>query len=261
MKFSIITPSYNQGCYLEKTILSVVNQFFTSLEFIIIDGNSKDNTHKVIDLYRDKINYIIIEKDNGQSEAINKGLNLASGDIVAWINSDDTYLLNSFQIVNDIFSNENVDFVYGKAFFIDENDQKLSEYPSFQIKDNEEKYKFWKGWPIPQPTVFFRRRVLEKIGLLNKNLDYALDFEFFLRISEITKLHYYPVYLANYRLHQKSKTGNWELSRPNFYEECINVVENRFPKRKFSNSHIWFSWYLYQLKMFIKKTGKYKFIP
>ncbi len=184
MKFSIITPSLNQSEYIERTIQSVLSQKYVEVEYFIIDGGSNDLTMNIIHKYTSKVSKIIIEKDSGQADAINKGLRLSTGEIIGWLNSDDTYKPNTLKIISDIFyQNPEVEFIYGNSDFINEKDEYIQNYPSFQIRNDKSKYMFWKGWPIPQPSTFFRRGVFEKIGFLNENLKYAIDFEYFLRIS------------------------------------------------------------------------------
>jgi glycosyltransferase involved in cell wall biosynthesis len=253
MKITIITPSFNQGIFIEKTILSVFKQDYSNLEYIVIDGRSNDNTLDIINKYKKMISKIIIDKDEGQAEAINKGLRIASGEIIGWINSDDLFLPDTLKRIARIFIlHPEIDFVYGKANFIDENDNLLGCYPTFQLPKGKTKYKFWKGWPIPQPTVFFRRELFEKYGYLDEGLMYAMDFEYFLRLSNSANIVYIPELLAYYRIHKKSKTSNWEVSKPLFYNECINIIKKYVPPTNISNFPIWGSWYLYLIKEKIK---------
>src|SRR5688572_2633651 len=114
-KISIITPSYNQGEYIEKTILSVLEQNYPNLEYIIIDGGSTDNSTEIIRKYADRITYWISEPDKGQSDAINKGLKLATGDIVNWLNSDDYYEPGALFKVAEAFNNPEVNVFAGRS--------------------------------------------------------------------------------------------------------------------------------------------------
>jgi glycosyltransferase involved in cell wall biosynthesis len=126
IKISIITPSFNQGKFIEETIQSVFSQEYTNLEYIIIDGNSTDNSIDIIQKYSEQLSYWISEKDHGQAAAINKGFNIASGDIIGWLNSDDILLPGALDKISNAFiSHPDIDVVYGDYFFIDENSKIL----------------------------------------------------------------------------------------------------------------------------------------
>ncbi|PKO18220.1 MAG: glycosyltransferase [Chloroflexi bacterium HGW-Chloroflexi-10] len=253
MKISIITPSYNQKNFIERTIVSVIKQSYSDIEYILVDGCSYDGTNEIISKYSTYFSNVIIESDCGQAQAINKGLRLATGEIIGWINSDDLFLPDTLEkIVRNFILHPEIDFVYGKANFIDENDNILGCYPTFQLPKGKAKYKFWKGWPIPQPTVFFRRVLFEKYGYLDEGLTYAMDFEYYLRLSNSANIGYIPELLAYYRIHKKSKTSNWEVSKPLFYNECIKIIKKYVPPTNISNFPIWSSWYLYLIKEKIK---------
>lgn len=204
MKISIITPSYNQGQYLEETIQSVINQEYPDLEYIIIDGGSTDDSVDIIKKYEEDIDYWVSEKDNGQSDAINKGLKKATGDIVAWLNSDDLYCDNTLQNVAEIFTkNADVDLLYGRVinFCENENDVLWEVYP-FNPVD------FLKRTAIHQPGVFWRRHVHNEIGYLDESIHYQMDYDLWVRI--FFNYNVMPVYetFSRFRIHKSSKTSN-----------------------------------------------------
>lgn len=200
---SVITPSYNQGAYIEKTILSVKNQNYDHFEHIIIDGGSKDNTLRVLKKYP-HLKWVS-GKDNGQSSALNKGFRLAKGSIIGWINSDDTYTSNTFKhVVSFLEKHKNVDLIYSDCNFIDKNDNLIGVWKTHKFN-----YFFNLNYAqmIPQPTIFFRRSVLDKIGYLDENLNYALDYDFLIRISKKCRIsRVADKVFANFRLHSSSKT-------------------------------------------------------
>jgi len=200
---SIITPSYNSGKFIEETILSIINQSYKRIEYIIIDGKSTDNTIDIIKKY-EKICSFRSESDFGQSEAINKGWLSAKGDILAYINADDTYFQETVEIVVNYFrQNPDVMMIYGDFSIIDINSKKILFVKSEQF---DLKKLICLNNFIGQPTVFFRKEIIKKIGLLDTNLHYVMDLDFWIRIGSRYKIVYIPKNLANFRIHAKSKT-------------------------------------------------------
>jgi glycosyltransferase involved in cell wall biosynthesis len=219
---SIITPSFNQGQFLEETIQSVLSQEGDFLlEYIIIDGGSTDNSVEIIRRYDDAIRagtlkarcrgisfQWVSEKDRGQAEAINKGFRRVTGDLVAWINSDDTYLPGTLPRILHYFSaHPDAMVLVGDAIVIDESGRRISKYIA-EFLSYERMIAVWEGRgnTIPQPSVFFRRSVLESVGLLDTSLSYTMDFDFFLRCSSKFNFSKLAEPLATYRIHSASKT-------------------------------------------------------
>ena len=161
---SIITPSYNQAPYLEQTIQSVLEQDYPNIEYIVVDGGSADSSVEVIKEYADRLAYWVSEKDSGQAEAINKGFARASGEILAWLNSDDYYMLNTISVVVRCFEqNPDVVMIYGDMLAVDGEGQitNVLKYKQLTLED------LLCFQIIGQPSVFFRRSALEKTGLLD----------------------------------------------------------------------------------------------
>jgi glycosyltransferase involved in cell wall biosynthesis len=205
---SIITPTYNQGQFLEETIHSVLNQRYPNLEYIIIDGGSTDNSVNIIEKYEDYLSYWISEPDKGQANAINKGLRRSTGDVLMWINSDDYLLPKALSLVTEVFNENNsqLGIVYGYCQFI-KRDGKIFEQRKF-AKFDSGILRFGQNL-FAQPASFFHRRVLDKIGLLNENLNFAMDYEYWIRAYEAGftfKNVDFP--LAAFRMHGCSKTVN-----------------------------------------------------
>ncbi len=205
-KISIITPSYNQGQFIEDTILSVINQNYPNLEYIIIDGGSTDNTVNIIKKYEHYLAYWTSEKDNGQSEAINKGFKKATGEIVGWINSDDFFMPGAFSKVANCFAmNKELDFINGYSLLIDEHTNILSNH--FIIK--QKKWYARHGiYYISQPAMFWKRKIFDKIGFLREDFHALMDRELLIRIlSNDFKIGHLGKILAAFRMHNASKSS------------------------------------------------------
>ena len=179
-KITIITPSYNQGSYIEETIDSVLSQNYPNLEYMIFDGGSSDNTVEVIRKYEKNLNFWVSERDNGQSDAINKGLRIASGDIVNWLNSDDYYEPNCLNIIGKQFENSNVSAVCGRSNLFKGAREVVGESSGTDVYRNNLAKTI--GWSrIDQPATFFRKTALDQMGLLAVDLHYVMDKEWWIR--------------------------------------------------------------------------------
>jgi glycosyltransferase involved in cell wall biosynthesis len=211
-KISIVTPSFNQGKYIEETILSVIGQHYPNLEYIIIDGGSTDNTVDVIKKYQNYITYWVSEKDKGQSDAINKGFRLATGDILCWLNSDDYYLPG---ILDYVCKNINIDIpqlVFGNCFHFSEHSSSVFYGSSVQKFHGQVELSL--ADYIIQPSSFWTRKCWEKVGELNSKMHYAFDWEWFLR-AQREQVSFKPLtkYLSAYRFHELHKSGSNSSTR------------------------------------------------
>jgi glycosyltransferase involved in cell wall biosynthesis len=204
LKISIVTPSYNQGRFIEETICSVLEQDYPAIEYIIVDGGSTDHTVEIIRKYEDRLAWWVSEKDQGQTDAINKGFARATGDILAWINSDDTYLPGAFrQAVQFLHEHPDVGMVYGDANLVDEHGAFLSQFPARQT----DYARLQRGFVhIPQQASFFRAELWRKVGPLDPSFYFAMDYDLWVRLAKISKLVYYPSLWANFRLHGHGKS-------------------------------------------------------
>jgi glycosyltransferase involved in cell wall biosynthesis len=205
-KISIITPSYNQGRFIEETILSVIEQGYPNLEYIVLDGGSTDNTVDIIKKYEKYITFWKSERDKGQSDAINQGFRRATGEIINWLNSDDYYENGSLQNVNQAFQDDSVNVYCGRSRVFGKGKDYLSNGTDLYL-DNLNKTIGWAR--IDQPETFFRHKALKELGYLNNFLHYTMDKEMWMRyllkygLSGIQKT---SAVLVNYRLHETSKT-------------------------------------------------------
>lgn len=179
-KISIVTPSMNQGNYLERTIRSVLNQNYPNLEYIIIDGGSADNSLDIIRKYEKYLAYWISEPDSGQTNAINKGFKHASGELVGWQNSDDIFLPGALHsIVREYRKHPEYDIYFGNMLTIDENDTIINElrYTPFSLY-----CLLYEGYNMPNQSLLMKNNIVKQFPM-NENIKYALDGEFFVRIG------------------------------------------------------------------------------
>lgn len=225
-KLSIITPSYNQSEFLERTIKSVIEQNYNNLEYIIIDGGSSDNSLSIIKKYSDQLAYWVSEPDNGQANAVNKGFDFSTGDIIGWINSDDTYLPGTFKIIIETFNKfPGIDVVYGDYFFIDNNDNILLKKKEIRADFN---IILFARNTICQPTVFFRREVLKKVGKLTEDIHYGMDWDYWFRISNSGfKFKQIKNYLATFRWQGNSKS----VTNPNAALQERRSLQYQYAKK------------------------------
>jgi len=200
---SIITPSLNQGDFIERAIRSVLNQDIRGLEYIVMDGSSIDKTIDILRRFEGRLDWIS-EKDDGQADAVNKGIKETKGEIIGWLNSDDIYYPGSLQTVLSFFDKHpSVDVIYGDGNHIDSEDRVIERYPTKPWNFEQLKTSCF----LCQPAVFFRRRVVERFGLLDKDLKYCLDYEYWLRLATRgARFAYIQQTLAATRLHPVSKT-------------------------------------------------------
>jgi glycosyltransferase involved in cell wall biosynthesis len=201
---SIVTPSFNQAAYLERTILSVLEQDYSPIEYLIIDGQSTDSSVGIIQKYAPRLAYFVSEPDRGQTDALNKGFSRGRGEIFAWLNSDDTYLAGTvMQAVDYLTSHPDIDLVYGDAHFINSNDQVVGRFPAAQTDYQRLRRGFVH---IPQQAAFFRASAWRRAAPLDPSLYFAMDYELWLKIARCGGIHYRPGFWANFRLHQDAKT-------------------------------------------------------
>jgi GT2 family glycosyltransferase len=212
-RITVITPSYNQGAYIEETILSILNQGYPNLQYIVVDGVSTDGTREVLERYRDRIDHLIIEKDNGQTEAINKGLRLADGDLVAWLNSDDMYAPGALHAAALRWMEGGAEVVAGICAEHSDHELLIINKPcaglgEFSVEGLSGIFERWfRGWYFYQPEVFFERALIEKVGLLDETLHYAMDGELWMRFASAgARLAVVGWPFAFFRKHGEQKT-------------------------------------------------------
>ncbi len=240
LKVSIVTPSLNQGRFIERTILSVLEQEYPDIEYVIIDGGSTDNTLEILKRYKDKLFYIS-EPDEGQSDAINKGLHMATGEIMAYLNSDDTYKLSAISTVaQEFLRHPDIDLIYGDCNIVDEEHCQIGIFEG--IKTTYRRLLMRSIASIPQPAAFWRRKVLEDVGYFDENLHYAMDTDFFIRVLKRHKALYTPVIYANHQWHSESKSSTQrEGGGDLFRRDRMKIL------KKHGEFYVWY--YLFRYRM------------
>jgi len=215
---SIITPSFNQASYLEETILSVLEQDYPNIEYIIVDGGSSDGSMEIIERYSNRLGWWVSEPDQGQTDAINKGFTRAQGNILAWLNSDDTYLPHAVsEAVKYFGSHPDVGMVYGNANLIDERGEVIGEFPARQT----DLRRLRRGYVhIPQQSSFFRTDLWRQVSPLDPSFYFAMDYDLWVRLAQITRIDYTPRPWANFRLHG---TGKSVVSDERCWPEMLRV--------------------------------------
>lgn len=233
MKISIITVTYNSAATLEETIQSVTNQSYPDIEYIVIDGQSTDGTLEIIEKYKNKISKVISEKDLGLYDALNKGISLATGEVIGLLHSDDFYIHPLvIEKYADFFLKENTDGVYSDLYYVDKinTDKIIRKWKSGTYTPGA----FLNGWMPPHPTFFVKKAVYDLFGVFNLNFKSAADYELMLRFIQKhkIKLAYLPEFTVKMRTGGKSNVSlenrvnanledrkAWELNglKPRFY--------------------------------------------
>lgn len=218
-KISIVTPSYNQGKFIEETIRSIKLQNYPNIEFIIIDGGSNDNTVDIIKEYEDFISYWISEKDNGQSDAIVKGISKSNGEIINWINSDDILAPNAlYHIAITFIENSNIDFVCGINGVIN-NKSEIIDWIHTPIDFNQPSILFY-TMPYGQQSCFFSRSLYNKTSGINTSLHFSMDFDLYVKMHLQSNPKQINNHIGSIRIHELTKTSN--LQDLMYYENgCI----------------------------------------
>lgn len=201
---SIVTPSYNQAQFLDETIRSVLSQDYPNLEYLIVDGGSTDGSLEILHRYAHKLAWWVSEPDRGQTDAINKGFARAQGEILAWLNSDDTYLPGAIsEAVAYLQSHPQAGMVYGDANLVDDLGHVIGKFPARQTDYR----RLRRGYVhIPQQAAFFRAELWHRVGPLDPTFFFAMDYDLWVRLARISNLDYYPRLWANFRLHGTAKS-------------------------------------------------------
>jgi len=209
-RISIITPSYNQAQFIEKTVLSVVSQNYPNLEYIVMDGGSNDGTLEILKKYKGKLLWFS-QKDEGQSDAINNAMKKAKGEILGYLNSDDLLQPESLHEVAEYFQEyPKISWVTGRCYMIDDKGELtrscITSYKNFWLKYCRTRNALAILNFISQPATFWRREVVDKIGFFDRSLYYAMDYDYWLRLSKIYRLGFIDKHLASFRIHKVSKS-------------------------------------------------------
>jgi GT2 family glycosyltransferase len=218
-RLSVVTPSYNQADYLEQCMSSVLDQAYPNLEYMVVDGGSKDGSVDIIQKYSHQLSWWVSEADRGQAEAINKGLKHSSGEVVAWLNSDDFYMAGALeQAVSVLMANPHLGLVFGNLLAVDVSGQpiNLMRFGEWGLQD------LMRFEIIGQPAVFMRRSVLMKSGLLDENFHYMLDHHLWLRMAQHAGMKHVDSTWAAARFHAGAKNVSQSVG---FSQEALRVFQ------------------------------------
>jgi len=206
-KISIVTPSFNQGQFIEGTILSVLSQTYRNIQYIVVDGCSTDNTMDIVNKYRDRINIIIHEQDEGQTDAINKGFKLANGELVGWLNSDDILYPNCIEKIVDLYLDKPDGSVYYNAA-IEIIDAKSSVVNKYRRIIPNRNHLLEINYDIVQQGSFYKRELVEKVNYLDEKEHFCMDLDLWLKLSKIAPIYYLDVVpMSAFRLWEANKTS------------------------------------------------------
>jgi glycosyltransferase involved in cell wall biosynthesis len=231
-KISIVTPSFNQGKYIEQTILSILDQNYPNLEYIIIDGGSTDETIEIIKKYDDRLTYWVSEKDNGQSDAINKGLKLCTGEIFNWINSDDYLEPNSLFLIAEEFQKKPFSVLCGKVNVIDGTVFSHNRNPSYLEETSENSIA---NYNINQEGTWWSFNVIKQLKGVNQGFKFTMDLDLWIRALLTYSFETFRTFdeiLSNFRRHEEAKStqnANVKLEDDNFIKETCHIFNQLLP--------------------------------
>lgn len=229
---SIVTPSLNQGEFIERTILSVLSQEYPHLEYLVMDGGSSDNTLRVLEKYSGRVKWVS-EPDHGQTNAINKGLRMTHGAILGYLNADDTLLPGSLWKVAEAFTNQpDAMWATGKCRIVDEEGieirKAITRYKNLLLRIGNPTLLLMTNY-ISQPATFWRRDALNEVGFFDESLRYVMDYEYWLRLRSRHPLLFIPEYVATFTIHPASKTTSTG-------HKDVYIQEERNVIRRFTRS-------------------------
>lgn len=243
-KISIVTPSYNQGKFLERTILSVLNQNYPNLEYIIIDGGSTDESVEIIKKYERYLAYWVSKRDKGQADAIKKGFEKNTGEIMGWLNSDDTYNWGAiYKVISSFFKNPIIDILYGKMFYVDPNDNIIGKYLTVPFSFRGYLYE---GAILKQPATFWKSGIYKLVEGIDIQYQFCMDYDLFIRMAKVGQVKRVNYFLTNFRIHNESKS--LRISNVQKYEH--KTISKKYNHGKNSEYILTIKFYFYKFRRF-----------
>ncbi len=254
-KVSIVTPSFNQAAYLEAAICSVLEQDYPNIEYIVVDGGSADHSAEIIQRYAGQLDWWTSEKDKGHADALNKGFAHATGEILAWLNSDDVYHPGAVaEAVAFLCAHPQAGMVYGDANFIDETGAMIGRFASRQTSYQR---MLQGSVHIPQATTFFRADLWRQLGPLDLSLFFAFDYDLWVKLSKVSEICYLPRLWADFRMHDAGKSvKNDEIC----YQDMQRVFERETGKTfsrlklRWMVRRLTYAWLPWRLKVWLRKA-------
>jgi len=261
-KITIVTPSFNQASFIRETIESVINQDYPNFEYFVADGGSTDGSVDIIREYEDKITWWISEKDDGQSDAINKGFRRSTGELCAWVNSDDVLLPNCLREIAEFYlANNQPDIIHSNCIYInaDSKIMGMSVVP-------KQTYFFARRyvWFINEPAVFYKTSVIRKNNYLNPKFHMVMDVDMWIKLMKMDcRFEHIPKFLGAFRWHENSKTSQAIQIQPMLSHPEISVILQQYSWNISScRSKIWrLVWQLFQVLNFNYLIRFFKILP
>ncbi len=254
-KVSIITPSYNQGRFLEASMRSVLEQDYPNLEYIVVDGGSKDESVEVIKKFGDRLAWWVSEKDKGHADALNKGFSHATGDILAWLNSDDTYFPGAVSAaVAALRDHPKAGMVYADANLIDEEGRTIGQ---FAAKQTDYHHLLRGSVHIPQATTFFRAGLWRQVGPLDLSLFFSFDYDLWVRLAKVSELLYVPGLWANFRMHELGKSVK---NDDRCYPDMLKVQQREgggwfsWLRLRYIVRRLFYAWLPWRLRLWLRRA-------
>jgi glycosyltransferase involved in cell wall biosynthesis len=227
-KISIVTPSFNQGEFIEETIRSVLLQNYPNIEYVVIDGGSDDNSIDIINKYKPWLSSFVSEEDRGQSHAINKGFKKCTGEILNWLCSDDILLPRALEKISSEIELEKPAWLVGGALRLDERSRKATKAPIPKSIDIET-FLFWRSRGIAQPSIYWNRKIFGTNGMVREDLSYCMDVDLWFKFYKTKKPLILGDYLSSRRIHDAAKTTPYSGSYDKFTRELVIwMLENLY---------------------------------
>ncbi len=254
MLVSIVTPSFNQARFLEATIRSVLEQDYPEIEYILVDGASQDGSLEIIHRYADRFAWWVSEPDRGHADALNKGFSHATGQIFAWLNSDDTYHPGAVsEAVAFLQAHPDVGMVYGDANLTDQDDRIIGRFAS---RPTDYRRLLKGSVHIPQATTFYRADLWRRLAPLDLGLFFGFDYDLWVRLAKISRLQYVPRLWADFRLHGEGKSIR---SEDRCYPDMLRVHQRETGRRfswlflKAKVRPLIYTWMPLRLRLFLRR--------